>query len=158
MSGLRRAALVLLLLAPIFFGAGCETLSLSPATSETRVVYPVKNAAMTVTVTRTMSFDDSSRRVYSVTVPQGVYKLEAEDADYWYFVAPSLFIRATYDGKEVVDQSMFCGGLMIGKKPGMIVPAAIYRSDGSMNLTMIWRFGGDFMKAEGKAWLRSEKR
>jgi hypothetical protein len=158
MSGLRRAVMAMIVLAPFLAGVGCGTFALNPITSETRPIYAIQDAALTVTVMRTLSFDDSKSRVYNVTLPQGVYKLEAQDADYWYFAAPTLLSRATYDGKEVADRNLFCGGLMLAKKPGMLVPAGIYRSDGSMNMTLIWRFSSDFMKTEGTAWQRSEKR
>jgi hypothetical protein len=137
--------------------AGCATLAISPATSETRMTYTTKDDSRTLTVLERITFNDSAKiKVFSVTLPKGTYKLEAVDDDYWYLRAPVPMQRNSYDGDNVADSSLFSGGIMIGRKAGMSVPAGVYRSDGSLNMTMIWKFTDDFMKAEGKSWTRTK--
>jgi hypothetical protein len=98
------------------------------------------------------------RRTYCVTVPRGVYKLEAQDDEYYYYALSGLMSRSIYDGKKLVESNNFCGGLMIARDNGVTFPAGVYRSDGSMNRTMIWRFGDEFGARNGEGWEESEGR
>ena len=144
---------VLLVLASLAFG--CGTFSVNPVTAESRAVYGVNKEVRTLTILSRQTFHDSKAKVYSLTIPKGAYTLEAQDEDYWYFKAPTLLERSTYDGKTVVDSNVFVGGIMIGKKNGMMVPAGVYKSDGSLNMLMIWKFGQNFMKGEGTTFKKS---
>jgi hypothetical protein len=133
--------------------AGC--FSMNPATDEVHSVYPVRDDTRSVTFKKSLTLYDSKAKVYSVSIPAGIYVLEAQDDNYWYFACPIPLERAAFhdDGSKVSD--MFSGGFMLEKNRGMLVPAGIYLSDGSMNFTMVWKLGSDFMDDEGRAWKRS---
>ena len=135
---------------------GCGTFRVAPVTSEIRAVYPVSGETGIVTVTKDMTFVDSKHRTYSLTIPRGVYRLEAEDSDYGYYALAGLLERAVYDGDNLVDKNFFSGGLMIAKHPRQSPPAGVYRSDGSLNRTLIWRFDSRFMEQENVSWKKTE--
>jgi hypothetical protein len=142
-----------LLLAACLLGSAC--FHFNPVTSLTRPVFPVGELRSSLTVLKTHQFFDSKSKVYSVTIVSGVYVLDAQDEDYWYFRSPVAMQRAIHaDGGASPD--FFPGGIALGKKKDMIFPAAIYKSDGSMDRLVIWRFGGEFMKEEGLLWKRND--
>lgn len=134
--------------------SACSSFRFNPVTSETRPVYPVPGIKSAITVLKAQVFFDSKSKVYSVTVSPGRFVLDAQDEDYWYFRAPTAMQRAIYDSGQLFSTDLFPGGIAIGKKKGMIFPAAVYRSDGSMDRTLIWKFGREFMQAEGTLWKR----
>ena len=143
------AALLALALAAV----GCSTFKMNPVTDETRQTYPVKDDAIYVVVRQNgIHLNDSKVRTYGVLIPPGLYKLEAQDDDYLYFATSGVITRFVYDGYQLVDQNVCQGGVMIGRKTGMLVPAGVYKNDGSMNHVMIWKLTDDFMKMEGSRW------
>lgn len=142
-----------LLLSVTAFVGGCGTFKINPVTDEVRLTYPVKDEAIYVVVKEGMSFNDSKSRTYSILVPPGTYKLEARDDDYLYFTTTGVITRCIYDGKTLVDQDACKGGIMLGRRLGMLVPAGVYKDDGSLNRVMIWMFDSSFMKLEGKKWV-----
>jgi hypothetical protein len=139
----------------MLFFCGCETFKSTPVVSQSRTVYPVAGESGTVTVQKDMTFDDSIRRTYSVTIPRGLYKLEAQDADYRYYALSGFLKRSVYDGKHLVGTNSFCGGLMIARRADVSFPAGIYRSDGSLNRTMVWRLDSRFMDMKNSYWTES---
>lgn len=132
--------------------AGCSTFKINPVTDESRHTYPIKDEAIYVVVKEGMKFDDSKSRTYSILIPPGTYKLEAQDDDYLYFVTTGVITRYLYDGKTMIDQNVCKGGIMLGRRLGMLVPAGVYKDDGSMDRVMIWMLNDAFMKMEGAKW------
>ncbi|HNX04685.1 MAG TPA: hypothetical protein PKI32_04250 [Opitutales bacterium] len=135
---------------------GCSSLRLNPVTEELRQVYPSGPITSTITVLKGQTFFDSKIKVYSVTVAPGVFVLDSQDDSCWYYRAPTAMQRSIYDSGKLVDTNLFPGGLAIGKRTGMLFPAAVYKSDGSMDRTLIWKFGGEFMRQEGTLWKRDD--
>jgi hypothetical protein len=138
--------------------AGCGTFAINPVTDESRLTYPVKDESMFIEVKTGMTFNDAKIRTYSIFVPAGIYKLEARDDDYLYFVTTGVVTRSVYDGKAMVDQSVCQGGIMLGRKEHMLVPAGVYKNDGSMNRVMIWKLNDAFMKLNGAKWALHQPR
>jgi hypothetical protein len=136
----------------VFVAAGCGTFRINPVTDEVRQTYPVKDESIYVVVKEGMTFDDSKSRTYSILVPPGTYKLEARDDGYLYFATTGLITLYIYEGKTLIEQDVCKGGLMLGRRLGMLVPAGVYKDDGSLDRVMIWMFDDAFMKLEGKKW------
>ena len=147
---------VFVIFASLLVSGGCETFRPTPVVSQVRVVYPVVGDTGTVTVLKDLTFNDSVRRTYTIIVPRGIYRIEAQDDDYRYYALTGLLKRCVYDGKQRVESNVFCGGLMVAKRSDVAFPAGVYKSDGSMNRTMLWRFDEAFLALKGEAWTESE--
>jgi hypothetical protein len=142
----------------VFFASlpGCSSLHFNPVTSLSRAVYPVGELQSSITVVKAHRFFDSKSKVYSVTIVPGVYVLDAQDGDYWYYRAPVALQRAIYESDNSARPDFFPGGIAIGKRKNMIFPAAVYKSDGSLDRIILWRFGSEFHKVEGTVWKRDD--
>jgi len=88
-----------------------------------------------------------------VRLPSGAYRLEAEDAKYFYFRAPSSpEYRVVIHGKT--DQMFIPGGIALPKSP--FAPGATYadfKVPGVRQLTRM--LGTEFLLLEGQKWSRT---
>jgi len=87
-----------------------------------------------------------------VRFPGGVYVLEAEDADYWYFRAPAPIEFRILRGGQPVDGRDIPGGIMLSKSFSMVPAAGYVESVDDAHRTMAWRLGGEFMRVKGRSW------
>ena len=141
----------------LWFLVGCGLMPpQSPVTGEDRAVTPLQMQEKQVVFKEAMVWLD---RTFSPTrgirFPEGVYTLEAEDKEYYYFRAPRDIEYRVFEDGRVVDGNFMPGGLYLGKKLLMMVPAGAYLSVNEQNKTMTWRLGGDFLRMEGRTWERN---
>jgi hypothetical protein len=145
---------ILLAIASMLFG-GCGTLRLNPVTNESRIVTNTSDSTKLLTVLEGMVWYDSSSPSHGLRFPPGVYKLEAEDFDYWYLRSPvPLEFHIFKDGK-MTDGRNIGGGIMIGKNLSNLVPAAGYVDGDEKSKVMIWKLGKGFIQREGGIWTRN---
>jgi len=127
----------------------------SSVTSEPHSVRPEADAHRTVIVLHDLVWDDRSPPRNELTLPAGVYTLEASDEAYWYLRGDRpLEVKETRGGR--VDTRRLAGGIMLGKYSFRAVPAAAY-IDGESATTriLIWKLPGAFLAGEGRDWRRS---
>ncbi|MCR6656022.1 MAG: hypothetical protein NVV63_09425 [Opitutus sp.] len=129
--------------------------ALNPVASEIRSVRPATDEK-TVTVPQGMGWYDARRATRGLRFPPGTYVLEAENDEYWYFRSPRPLEFRVFSDREVKEARSIPGGVMLGKKPLKLVPAAGY-IDGERDAEkmMIWKLGRDFLRREGKDWRKS---
>ncbi len=93
----------------------------------------------------------SFRQNRGVRLPQGVYPLEAEDADYLYFRAPGAIEVRARNGEQW-EGPEFTGGVALARSLLTLPPAVVYVDSGP-NLRMhVWKLGGEFMETRGTIW------
>ncbi len=95
----------------------CSLIRLHSVTTEERTITPIDDEGKTVTLTEPIVWLDAPalRASKGVRLPQGLYRLEAEDADYWYFRAPSpIEMRLLEDGRPTGGPDV-PGGLALAK-------------------------------------------
>jgi hypothetical protein len=124
--------------------------------AEDRNVTLIRSDTRSLSFTEPMVFCNSRNMSLSgrgVRVPGGTYKLEAEDAQYLYYRAPSaLEYRVVIQGKT--DQRFIPGGVAIGKS--MFSPAATYADFKTGNQRQITRMlGSEFLLQENRVWNRN---
>jgi hypothetical protein len=137
------------------FLCACGGLELNPVVNEPHTVHFEKDPSKTLTVTRDMVWRDKSRAAHEITLPAGIYTLEAEDADYWYMRAPlPLPYKELKKGAPIESRSLR-GGIAIGKYTTRSVPAGAYIDGQESTRILIWKLGKDFLDREGKDWRRS---
>jgi hypothetical protein len=136
--------------------AGCGTLPPMDSTAnEVRIIRPASDPSRTVTISEGMVWYATASRSSGLRFPPGMYALEAEDDDYWYFRSPApLEFRNFVNGKPNEEHTKL-GGLMLGKRSLRLVPGAGYVDADGSSKTMIWKLGGDFLAMEGRQWRKS---
>ena len=131
-----------------------------PMTSENFTVQPATDATKTLTVNGEMVFYSDPSQAHGIRFPPGIYSLEAEDNDYWYFRSPSaLEFRDSKNG-AVTSARNAPGGIMIPrsftKSLQNLVAGAGYTDGGSPTTrNMVWKLGVEFRHLEGTEWTRS---
>lgn len=136
--------------------AACTGLGVSPVTSEPRTVRLDADAHRTVTVLRDLTWDDRSPARNEITLPAGIYTLEASDDAYWYLRCSTPLEVKQMRGGARIDARRLAGGLMLGKYSFRAVPAAAYiDGDSATTRILIWKLPGAFLAGEGRDWRRS---
>jgi hypothetical protein len=145
--------------------SGCTELGgagyggVTPVQSEPRVVTPKQDAARTVVLYEPLVFLDQGPLVtasHGVRLPNGIYGLEAEDSDNFYYRAPADIEYRTFgsDGK-VSGRRFMPGGLYVSKATISLVPIGAYVAIDESHKILTWRLGGEFSRLEGKKWIRN---
>jgi len=138
-----------------FTFSGCVTLS--PITDEKRDVSEVVDSSKSVTIPEGMVFFDSRPAVQGIRFPEGVYTLEGEDEEYFYFRSPNPIEFRTFDRGIPASEEKKIGGLMLGKSLLKMVPAGGYIDDEAGQKKLVWKLGKEFLSLEGKYWERNYK-
>ena len=130
---------------------------LPAVTAESRSITPVANSEKTVTLVEPIVWLDAPfGDTKGVRFPEGVYRLEAEDADYLYFRAPAAIEHRILKDGAVIDGRDIPGGLMLSKHLISLVPAGAYIDGESENQKVqTMRLGREFMRFEGSKWKRN---
>jgi hypothetical protein len=132
---------------------------LSPVQSEDRVVSPTPPGHQVLVLGESMVWLDQA--LYDPTrgirFTAGTYTLEAEDADYRYYRAPSPIEYRVFANGKVKDGRFMPGGIYLSKALISLVPAGGYLSVDDTNKTLVWKLGADFMHSEGQKWHLEEK-
>jgi hypothetical protein len=151
----RNVAALFTVLCGIYLSA-CGTLPpLDPGVHESKTVSTAYDPSKNVTVPEGMVWYAGPSRSTGIRLPPGLYSLEAEDADYWYFrSSASLEFRSFENGRPTEEHSN-PGGLMLGKRSLRMVPAGAYIEGGETSKIMVWKLGGDFLAMEGRQWRKS---
>ncbi len=90
----------------------------------------------------------------AIRFPKGIYTIEAEDAEYYYFMAPEDIEYKIFKEGKVVDSRKIPGGLFY-KKIFHIIPAGAYMSVSSKTKTLTWKLGKNFLEMEGNEWKKN---
>jgi hypothetical protein len=95
--------------------AGCAALLVNCSQSREKMqIRPATNPYLTLHVGEHASFETGDFS-YGVLLPPGVYLLEAEDDDFWYFRAPNPLAIRHFRNCEVSSERKDFGGVMISK-------------------------------------------
>ena len=88
-------------------------------------------------------------------MPQGTYVLEAEDSDYYYFLAPaSIEMRVLAKGVPLEHWEV-PGGVALAKSPlRLLSPATYIEIEGAQKL-FVMKLGSDFLRMRDKQWMQS---
>lgn len=129
--------------------AGCA----SPVVGVPRLSQPLVDRSKTVRVLRDIGWY-SVPPTRGVTLPPGIYVLEAEDADYWFLRCPVAIEVLDLVGRNIVSKRRLPGGIMIAKRFNP-VPAAAYVDSAPAGRLMVLEFGNDFSSLEGKYWRKN---
>jgi len=145
-TGMRVSSLILVAL--LVWSAGCTT----PPSSPSRPIQPVADAQKTFTVHREMAWYDVPP-ANGIRFPTGVYELEGEDAEFWYFRAPVLLDLIALRGR-LASRKHVAGGIMIPKRFNKI-PARGYIDAPDGGKTVVWEVSNEFRTMEGRYWSKS---
>jgi hypothetical protein len=145
---------LLILLFPLLL-AGCGALQLDPAWLQNRPVASASDSSKTVRVTQGMVFYDASPATRGIRFPPGVYSLEAEDSEYWYFRSPAPLEFRTLQGGRIVDGRDIPGGLMISKRFSVVPGAGYIDGDVASVKMAVWKLGREWLVLQGKEWQKS---
>ena len=145
----------ILLGASIQVVTGCSS-NLDLVGGVSRSVQTAFDAAKTFTVLKETDLYDSYRSYRSVRLRLGVYTLEAEDADYWYY--RSLTPIAVTLKEDMMPTRRFSryslpGGIMLAKRFDA-VPGGAYVDEPGAGKRVILEFGRDFRSLEGTYWTK----
>lgn len=136
--------------------ASCSLVRLDAVTAEERRVVSTADATKTITLSEPIVWLNAPahRASKGIRLPQGVYQLEAEDDDYWYFRAPAAIeMRLLRDGQPVEGPDI-PGGVALGKSTLPTSPAAYIDVDGTRKM-LVMKLGYDFVQMRGKQWDQS---
>lgn len=136
--------------------ASCSLVRLDAVTAEERRVVSTADATKTVTLSDPIVWLNAPahRASKGIRLPRGVYQLEAEDEDYWYFRAPApVEMRLLRDGRPVEGPDI-PGGLALGKSAFPTSPAAYIDVDQDHKM-LVMKLGYDFVRMRGKQWDQS---
>lgn len=128
----------------------------APERAENRTVTPATSTSRTLTIIEPMVLANSRdirENGKGVRLPSGAYKLEAEDAQYYYFRAPvHLEYRVIIQG--ATDQRFIPGGVALSKRS--FAPGATYADFDVPGVRQITRMlGTEFLLEEGRRWTRT---
>ena len=146
---MERIASTLFVLA--IFLSGCAP-QLDPAWLDERSVTYVNDASRTFSVPEGMVFYDTSPATRGIGFPAGIYGLEAEDDDYYYFrSAEPLDCRVFKDGK-VSDRRLIPGGIMFAKRFSTIPAGGYIDAEDPKKKLAVWKLGREFLAQKGAVW------
>lgn len=138
----------------IILFSGCSVFQSSPITKEPRTVTPMQKQTLTVNIANIVTWHDKQPPSLTLSIPTGVYVLEAEDSDYLYFLSTKPLLYQVYNEKGVrVDSIDMVGGLYFGKKDKHL--AGVYQYVNESKRILVWKLNNDFYNIEGKAWFRN---
>jgi hypothetical protein len=127
-----------------------------PVSAQERTVTPTTTRDKTITLKESMVWYN---RPFSATrgirFPEGVYTLEAEDDEYYYFASPKEIEYRVFQEGKVVDGRSIPGGLFLGKRLFKMVPAGVYMTADEHTRIITWKLGAEFLRMEGKLWTRN---
>ncbi len=141
----------------LFFLSGCGVVlpPLNPVISEDRSVAPSLNLENSIVLKDSMVWYNKMPPTRGIKFPSGIYQLEAEDHEYYYFKAPhKIDYKVFKDGREV-DGNLLSGGIYLSKKHINIQPAGAYFSKSEKYKILTWKLGSEFMSMEGSKWKRN---
>ena len=136
--------------------SACGTLPpLDPEAHESKTVSIASDTSKNITVPEGMVWYAGPSRSMGIRLPPGLYSLEAEDADYWYFRSSAPLEFRSFENGIPTEEHSSPGGLMLGKRSLRMVPAGAYIEGEGTSKIMVWKLGGDFLAMEGKQWRKS---
>lgn len=146
----------------LLFLTGCEITPKSPITNETRNVTPIENPDSAIVVRSDMKFYDGKPITKILRFPKGIYTLESEDEDYFYYKFENrIEINQLKAFKGIFEPYKLRGGIMICKQiffeeDGYFyyLPPAVAYVEGETDDTRvaIWMLDKEFLGQRGFAW------
>lgn len=133
---------------------GCASYSVPELRRETTVV---EDSGKNFTVLKEISTYDHGARTQrrGVALPVGTYTLEAEDAEYWYFRAPSPVEFRVLEGRRIADQRRIPGGIRIHKQTNAAPPAGYFDGAGGEKEIIAEFTATEFAWMEGSYWRKN---
>lgn len=122
-----------------------------------RSAQPVYDGTKTFTILKEFDWYGSYPPSRGVRLRAGVYTLEAEDAEYWYFRSPVPIEVIAVERMSIARGRSVPGGIMVSKRFN-VVPAAAYVDDSAEGKRMVLEFGPDFRSMEGIYWKKDFRR
>ena len=137
--------------------ASCSLIHVDPVTAEQRSVTPVTDPSKTVTLNEPVVWLNAPayRASKGIRLPSGLYTLEAEDADYWYFRAPAPIEMRVLDNGTPVDGPDIPGGLALAKATLTLTSPAAYIDVDADHKMLVMKLGSEFVLMRGNQWDRS---
>ena len=137
--------------------AACSLIHLDPVTAEERAVTSAADAQKSVTLHEPIVWLNApaDRASKGLRLPQGVYVLEAEDADYWYFSAPAPIEMRTLKDGQPVEGPDIPGGLALAKATLPTTSPAAYVNVDAAHKMLVMKLGSEFVLMRGNQWDRS---
>ena len=129
-----------------------------------RQVTPITGEKTVTFIEPVVRGDGGLGETKTIIFPAGIYTLEAEDSDYFYFRAPAPLEYRVIEGAKlengnltgkVTDGRAMPGGLALVKSLWRGQPAKAYLSVSATNKTWTMGFGLDFMSLEPEKWKRN---
>ena len=153
---MKNAIITVIFLAKIFLLSGCGLLNLPPTTADKRSVTSVTNSQKEIIFLEPVIWGDRpSSPTRAVRFPKGVYKLEAEDSEYFYFKSSSDLEYRIFKNNNLVDRRFMPGGFYLSKNFINMKPAGAYLNIDKQNKILTWVLGRNFLNLEGKLWKRN---
>ena len=135
--------------------AGCVASAPVPFPELSRDPSPVDSSTKTFTVLREISGYSRSLPRIGLSLPTGLYALEAEDRDYWYFHAPQPVELRIVENGHVTDRHKLPGGIMLSKHSDA-TPVTGYTDGKGAVRNPVWELSGtEFAWMEGRYWKKN---
>lgn len=120
--------------------------------SEDRIVKPTLDQKKEVVFNQPMVWYDGVRALRGILFSEGIYSLEAEDDEYYYFKAPKELEYRIFENGQTTEARFMPGGLYLSKNALNMIPAGAYLSVGEERKTLTWKLGSDFLRMRGHEW------
>lgn len=149
-----RATLFALALLPLLHVAAVAEF-IAERDGRTVTMHATTHRARTITLKYALGWWTSAALRNAVTLPAGVYHIEGEDNEFWYFRAPQPLEVRSQHGEARRAQT---GGIALRKHPDAAVVAEIYTSSDIDHPRRKWleqKLGPQFGKMEHDKWTRN---
>lgn len=137
--------------------SACSLIRLDPVVSEKRHVVAAADPTKTVSLEEPMVWMNAPahRATKGVRLPQGVYALEAEDEEYWYFRAPGSIEMRVYRHGQSPEGPDVPGGIALAKSSWLTSAAVYVRLADEETRMLVMKLGFEFLQMRGKQWDQS---
>lgn len=115
---------------------------------------PAQDPRKVFSVLKEIASYTAGGQIEGMALPVGKYTLEAQDADYWYFRAPSPIGHRVTEGRKVVERRV-AGGIRISKHSPGGLAAGYVQGEGSVKELIAELTASEFAWMEGTFWSKN---
>lgn len=115
---------------------------------------PARDTSKTFSVLKEIASYSATRAPEGFALPVGKYTLEAQDADYWYFRAPTPIGHRVTEGRKVVEHRV-TGGIRIAKHGAGGLAGGYIQGEGSVKELITELTASEFAWMEGTFWTKN---
>ena len=154
---MKTIAPLVLIAAALMTLSGCAYLTEPPNSENGRLVTPIIDSPKRIIVNQPLVYGNQQAVLTKgIGLPVGVYLLEAEDNQYWYFRSAKPLEYRTYQKHKVTEDAYKPGGVYLSKtgfghSEPVVAGAYLAALDPSRKM-LIWPLGQDFLKGKGSRW------